>query len=375
MHKKLLTVAISAAISSMAVTAQADVKVYGRVQAEVAGLKNKITNVTKTDVIDNGGGTLGVSADEDLGSGMKGIGKVEYQINTAGDSCVPATTVTGGVTTVSTPSGQCTSDSSRKGDREMFVGLQGGFGTLRLGRVNSPYKLTGVALDPFVTTVLQARGNGGMSGNVSSPQILTPLNTHSSGYVNNGIVYNMPKFGGVGFDIYVSPDTQNHTSGDLSAALTWAGGPVSIFVVHNLDENANGNTATTATTTAASGNNTYDSKATKIGGQFKFGAAGSLALQLEQLETGIAGPGNETEFMFVGYQIPIGKFTPAIQVGLSTIDNAPDETETTYGALGVRYNFSKTFSTYGGYRMTKTETGSTTNIDQEAYTVGLRKDF
>ena len=363
MHKKLLTVAISAAISSMAVTAQADVKVYGRVQAEVAGLKNKITNVTKTDVIDNGGGTLGVSADEDLGSGMKGIGKVEYQINTAGDSCPTTTTVSGAVTTVSTASGQCTSDSSLKGDREMFVGLQGGFGTLRLGRVNSPYKLTGVALDPFVTTVLQARGNGGMSAS-------GPLNTHSSGYVNNGIVYNMPKFGGVGFDVYVSPDTQNNTSGDLSAAVTWAGGPVSIFVVHNLDENANGGTATTT----SSGNNTFDSKATKVGGQFKFGAAGSLALQFEQLDSGASGAGAETEFMFVGYQIPIGKLTPAIQVGLSTIDTAT-ETETTYGALGVRYNFSKTFSTYGGYRMTKTEVGSATTTDQEAYTVGLRKDF
>lgn len=366
MHKKLLTVAISAAISSMAVTAQADVKVYGRVQAEVAGIKNNNTNITKTDVIDNGGGTLGVAANEDLGSGMKAIGKVEYQINTTGDSCQTATSVnsTTGVTTVSTPSGQCTSNSNLKGDREMFVGLQGGFGTFRLGRVNSPYKLTGVALDPFVTTVLQARGNGGMSSS-------GPLNTHSSGYVNNGIVYNMPKFGGVGFDVYVSPDTQNHTSGDLSAALTWAGGPVSIFVVHSLDENANGGTATTT----SSGNNTYDAKATKIGGQFKFGAAGSLAVQFEQLDTGAAGAGQETEFMFIGYQIPIGKVTPVVQIGASVRDDAPNERETAYAALGARYNFSKTFSAYAGVRATKTETGSVTNTDEEAMTIGLRKDF
>lgn len=352
MNKKILTIAITAAMSAgVAATAvQADVKVYGRAQAEVAGLKNGLTDVTKTDVIDNGGGTWGISADEDLGSGMKGIAKIEFQTNTTGDSCT---------------TGQCTSDSGAKGDREQFVGLQTGFGTLRLGRVNTPYKLTGVALDPFVTTVLQARGNGGMSGGVA-------LNGHAPGYVNNGIVYNMPKFGGVGVDVYVSPDTQNNTSGDLSAAVTWAGGPVSIFVVHNLDENANGSTAV---------NQSYDSKASKIGGQFKFGAAGNLAVQYEMIDTGAptgTTAGSDTDIMFVGYQIPIGKWTPAVQVGLSVTDGGTTttaDTETMYAALGARYNFSKTFSTYGGVRMTETEQGSATTVDTEAYTIGMRKDF
>lgn len=358
MHKKLLTVAIGAAISSMAVTAQADVKIYGRVQAEVAGVKAQTTSgsstrITKTDVIDNGGGTLGVSADEDLGGGMKGIGKVEFQIDTAGSNAT----------------GQGTANSiASKGDREMFVGLQGGFGTFRLGRVNTPYKLTGVALDPFVTTVLQARGNGGMSGNVGTN--VTALNTHAPGYVNNGIVYNMPKFGGVGFDLYISPDTVNHTSGDFSAAVTWAGGPVSIFVAHNHDENANGTSAT---------NNTYDAKATKVGAQFKFGGAGSLAIQAEQLDTGVtaatATVANEVDFLFVGYQLPIGKVTAAIQVAMSEGNTTGSTTDTIYGALGARYNFSKTFSTYGGVRITETERGSATTEDTEAYTIGLRKDF
>lgn len=362
MNKKLITVAISAAISSIAMTAQADVKVYGRVQAEVAHVKDKIAKTAYTDVADYGGGTLGVSADEDLGGGMKGIGKIEFVTNTAGDSCgtqtLPAPAA--GATT-----GQCTSEGiAAKGDREQFVGLESGFGTLRLGRVNTPYKLTGAAIDPFITTALEARGNGGMSPAPGGFATVNPLNTHKSGYVNNGIVYNSPKFAGIGADVYYSPDSKDNTRGDISAAVTWTGGPASAFVALNRDAHANGNTAVMQN---------YNATALKVGGQFKFGAAGSLAAEYETLKSGSNLPGSKENVLFVGYQMPFGSWTAIVQGAVGN-DNANNKNKSTYLAAGARYNFSKTFSSYGGLRMTKVK--NTVNVvDQQAVTIGLRKDF
>lgn len=357
MNKKLITVAISAAISSIAMTAQADVKVYGRVQAEVAHVKDKVpATKTYTDVGDYGAGTLGVSADEDLGGGMKGLAKIEFVTNTAGDSCTGGA---GGTT------GQCTSEGiAAKGDREQFVGLQSGFGTLRLGRVNTPYKLTGAAIDPFITTALEARGNGGMSPAPGGFATVNPLNTHKSGYVNNGIVYNSPKLAGIGADVYYSPDSKDNTRGDISAAVTWTGGPASVFAVINRDAHANGNTAVMQN---------YNATALKIGGQFKFGAAGSLAAQYETLKSGANTPGSKENVLFVGYQMPFGNWTAIVQGAVGN-DNATNKNKSTYLAAGARYNFSKTFSSYGGVRMTKVK--NTVNVvDQQAITIGLRKDF
>jgi len=375
MNKKLLSVAIGAALT-LPVIAQADVTVYGKAQVEVAGTKIDATSAAgvktegkgKTNVTDQNQGTLGVKASEDLGGGLSAIAKFEFVVNTAGDSSTGSganlqntTTQVNGADT-----GQAQTVNIGRGDREDFVGLESkSLGTLRLGRMNSPYKLTGVALDPFVATTLQARGNGGMSAGDAA------LNGHSSGYVNNGIVYNSPKFAGIGIDVYASPDNTDNTQGDVSLGLTAAFGPVSLFVVRNTDKNANGSTV---------GNKGYDATATKFGGKVALGGAGNIVFQLESIDTGATGAGNATDYTFVGYNISIGSLMPVVELGTKSVDvdatNAGgSEKDTSLLVLGVRYNLSKNTSLFGGLRTTNRENRDGSKSDTTVHTAGLRMDF
>lgn len=346
MKKKLLVLAVGATITVVPMLiAQADVKIYGNAQVELAQKKNKLaaagTDDTAQYANDNGRGTWGIDATEDMGGGLTGLAKFEFQVNTAGGA----------------------DKASSQADREMYVGLRGGFGTLRLGRVNSPYKLTGVALDPFVATNLEARNNGGMSssGNPGG----AALYGHGSGYVSNGIIYNMPKMAGVGFDVYYSNDEVDNTNAWLSAAVTWAGGPVSVFVVHNKQANTSFTVGTFRDTTED-----------KVGGQVKIGGGGmshTISAQYEKMDKDTDTPGAEVKVYFLGYQLGIGNTTGVVQLGRTKQDTAV-ETETKYLAVGGIYNFTKTFRAFGGIRTTKTA-AATTTLDERVLSAGLRKDF
>ncbi len=359
MKKKLLVLAVGATITVVPMLiAQADVKIYGNAQVELAQRKNKLVTVgddTAQFANDNGRGTWGIEATEDMGGGLTGLAKFEFQVDTAG--------------------GADKADSQK--DREMYVGLRGGFGTLRLGRVNSPYKLTGVALDPFVATNLEARSNGGMSSGCAAGTLSgcataygnpggAVLYGQGSGYVSNGIVYNMPKMAGVGFDVYYSNDEQDNTNAWLSAAVTWAGGPVSVFVVHNKQNQ-----------TSFTAGLFKDSVADKVGGQVKLGGGGmshTISGQYEEIDKDTGLPGAEVKVTFLGYQLGIGNTIGVAQLGRTKQDTAPFGTVTKYLAVGGIYNFTKTFRAFGGLRTTKTE-AATTTLDERILSAGLRKDF
>lgn len=66
-------------------------------------------------------------------------------------------------------------------------------------------------------------------------------------------------------------------------------------------------------------------------------------------------------------QAKFGKVTGAVQLGKTEPIAGAD---TDYLAVGAFYNFSKTFSAFGGYR--NTETGTT---EAQAISVGMRKVF
>jgi major outer membrane protein P.IB len=117
MNKKLLAIAIGAAVSAAPMFASADVTLYGHAQVEVASVDNSSTG-NLTNVADNARGRLGVKASEKLGNGMTAIAGFEWKIDT-------------------TQGGQAT------GQRESFVGLKGDFGTISAGHLKSAYKYTG----------------------------------------------------------------------------------------------------------------------------------------------------------------------------------------------------------------------------------------
>ena len=128
MKKKLIALAVAGATFAPAVMAQTanPVTLYGRVWVMVNSMKassGATTLSTRTTVVDESS-LIGVRGTEDLGGGLKAWFQVE--------SSAPPDA--GGGTF---------------GSRNSGVGLQGGFGSVVLGRWDSPFKLSAIFVDPF----------------------------------------------------------------------------------------------------------------------------------------------------------------------------------------------------------------------------------
>ncbi len=385
MNKKLITVAIGAVLAAapMLAAAQSTVRAYGRVQVEAANVDVGGTGLAGTNNIrmhagptqgkdagitwDAGMSRFGIVANEDLGGGLTAIARVEFGFVNAPNASNPAAPIN---------------------QREVYVGLESKtLGTLRLGRFNSPYQNSGIALDPFVATTLEARGNGGMTGTDGSGV----LNGHSS-FVSKGMNYASPALAGITANVYLGLDgiggtttcgtlqasfapascaQGTQTAGDISATLTWTRGPARAFVGYNM-------LATVDKTATAAPEPT----AMKVGGQFKIGTMHTLSAQYEMIDRDTVSPlagGNKANVTFLGYQLTHDKLVIVAQGGQSKDDRAGTaKGEGSYYALGAIYNFSRTARVFGGYRSTELSNSTATNNifrDERVVTVGLRKDF
>lgn len=398
MNKKLLTAAIGAAlVAGPMFAAHADVKVYGHLQFELAnenvgdqittggkneflrpaswqggniGKPNGKTKGSVTTVEDNQRGRIGFYGDESVGGGMKAFGRVEYDI---------------------TSSGNQSGFKDNPSIREANVGLSGGAGTFTIGTLKSPYKYTGgVKYDPFVTTNLEARRNGGMTGG----------NYGSNGFLSNMLSYQTAKGMPVDFWLAYSPsDTGAQAKGagtaganegdrgDYAAALKFGGGGWEAFLAtaKNKDNGASGSVPAVKS----------DYTATKIGGKVSFDSHTILGQYESTKEdnidiratsgvgTQLAGVQNEGKILFVGYHLKMGNNTFVAQYGDSKLKfkgypTALEDQKGKYYTVGLIHSFSKTARLFGGYTKTelKNQSGvSADDADRTAFTVGLRKHF
>ncbi len=327
MNKKLLAVAVSAALVAPAATMAADAFVYGHAQVEVANYSDETPSGTPpasqgkdgVAVEDNARGRLGVKASEDLGNGLKAIAQFEWKVDTA--------------------QGGLGADN-----RVSQVGLTGGFGTFVMGNLKSPYKYTGgVKYDPFVATSLQARRNGGMTGGALG----------HNGFVNELIAYASPK-GPVTASIGYGPSEDD---GLVVLDLKYSQGGIEAFIAYlDAGDRPSGGMA----------GNDSDYTATKVGGQWKSGAH-KISAQYEMTEvTDAGGASVDPTVLFLGYQMKMGKNTFALQYG-DTDHDVSGMDNTTYMALGIIHKMSKTTRVFGGYR-------DTSDVES-VVTIGLRKDF
>ncbi len=369
----------------MLAAAQSTVRAYGRVQVEAANVDVGGTGLAGTNnirsvygvtqgndagvTVDPGMSRFGIVANEDLGGGLKAIALVEFGL------IYPAINAS----TAAAPITQ----------REAYVGLESNtLGTFRLGRFNTPYQLSGIALDPFVATTLEARNNGGMTGNDGSGV----LNGHAS-FVSKGMSYASPALAGIIANVYLGLDGTGattttcgtlqaslapvscvqgaQTAGDISATLTWTRGPARAFVGYNM-----------LATVVKTATHAAEPTAMKVGGQFKIGTMHTLSAQYEMIDRDTvltAAGGNKANVTFLGYQLTHNKLVIAAQGGQTKDDRAGTaKGEGSYYALGAIYNFSRTARVFGGYRSTELSNSTATNNtyrDERVVTVGMRKDF
>jgi predicted porin len=198
MKKILFAVAVAAGWAGTA-AAQSNVTVYGLLDTsmvrESGGTAGAVTKVTSGV---GSGSRLGFKGSEDLGGGLSAIFLLEsgFQLDTGA-------------------SGQ----GGLLFGRQIYAGLQGGFGTVMVGRQYTPQYLTVVFADPFG------------SGWVGDTKNIMATTGNAFSRMDNTVKYVSPAFRGLTVELVAAP---GEVSGDsaggrqLGAAIDYTAGPLRV---------------------------------------------------------------------------------------------------------------------------------------------------
>lgn len=163
MKKILLALSIGVVFAEPA-TALAESRIYGKFDVGLDHQKDQIglsainanalptTRSTWSLHDQTNSSRLGVKGSDDLGlADLKGLYQVEFGINPDGNEC--NTVVTAVTPTGSGPVNSVKVDSSCQErvltQRNIFVGLEGSYGALKLGKFDTPFKVAGEKVDQF----------------------------------------------------------------------------------------------------------------------------------------------------------------------------------------------------------------------------------
>ncbi|ENW3252265.1 porin [Neisseria gonorrhoeae] len=142
---------IALTLAALPVAATADVTLYGTIKAGVQTYRSvehregKVVGVGTGSEISDFGSKIGFKGQEDLGNGLKAVWQLEQGASVAG-------TNTGW------------------GNKQSFVGLKGGFGTIRAGSLNSPLKNTGANGNVLEISGMAKREHRYLSVRYDSPE-------------------------------------------------------------------------------------------------------------------------------------------------------------------------------------------------------------
>ena len=207
MNKKLVALAVSGVLASpLAAQAQtANVTLYGRLNLDMEIVQTRLADGTKPNIyrVSSNSSRLGVRGTESLGGGLNAIFQLESSV--AGDA--------GGGTL---------------GGRETFIGLQAGWGTVKIGNFLAPYDDIHPIFGnvPTLNTSILSTAAVWANGTVSKAQ---------GGFdarLGNSIRYDSPNFGGFTGSIQASTGENAahamiyslggyYNNGPIQAGLAW----------------------------------------------------------------------------------------------------------------------------------------------------------
>lgn len=192
MNKKLLAVAVGAALAGSIGAAQADVQLFGQLDTSIDShdCQTNCNGYSAYQGYFKGDGSkklnmnsnfsyFGIKGAEDLGNGIKAIFNATFSYSTVGHGV--------GGTFNSYGSNSIT-------DNEKWLGLSGDFGAVRAGTVTTPYSDHGAMLDPFYGTSLEANKGGLQSLNLHDEY---RANQFANGLSERTLRYDSPDMNGL----------------------------------------------------------------------------------------------------------------------------------------------------------------------------------
>lgn len=335
MKKTLIALAAVSAVT--AVSAQ-NVTLYGRLDASAVSQSSKIDGVkqypaTKTGIESSQLSTQfwGMRGSEDLGGGLKAEFLMQSNFNIDNGAV----------------------DTSGMFAREAWVGLSGGFGTVKLGRNYTAFhnlaSATNHTFDTNINVTSAVFGNGLASYTLridNSVHYTTPTVSGLSAAISYGFGENKLN----------TADATNNTA----YHVRYVNGPLQVGVAQQTVESR----ATGATV------NSQDLKHNLIGGSYNFGVAALTG----SYQTSKQGNTKDKGYQ-VGVSVPMGKLTLAAGYADSENKAGATKLDSNGYALLATYDLSKRTTAYAGYENTKVKTTTTSTTKTTNMAVGVRHTF
>lgn len=332
-----LLCAAAALAAPLAAKAQSNVSLYGLLDMSVGQFQTAGTaKVKKVDSGNMSTSFIGFQGKEDLGDGLGAIWKLE-----------------GFVRVDSGASGRFTGDTFFS--RNAYVGLQGKFGTVTVGRNTTPL---------FVSTLIFNALGDSFGFSPSIRQLFTP----STGLAffgdtgwNNSVFYGSPNWSGLSFTLLgnLSEGGAGATGTNMSGNALYFAGPIAATAAYQKVRNsAFGTPAGFRSQDTWQLGASYDLKMAKFYGQY------SRAKTDATVDT-------ETKLYSVGVSVPMGQGKALLQYGHANADFGATEVTNKTLTVAYDYNLSKSTDIYAvlmNDKLTAKATGNT-------YAAGVRLRF
>ena len=332
MKKNILTAAVAALVATP-FAASADTTLFGQFEGSVDFLSADSGANDSGIAASSNSSRIGIKGAHDLGGGLKGVYHMEWGVSGTGDETGKGKDSNG--------------DSFTKGDlsqRNRFVGLAGGFGTVIIGRHDTPLKIVGRKADLFWSTQL------GQNRSLTNPSDGGP------GWdlrVNNVLAYISPKLGPVTvIAAYVtdhtlagpsSPVVENNDNSAYSVLAMGNFGPIFAAVGYEAHDLASSTETESAARLTLSGN---------------LGAVKLVGFYQAAKDQGFTA-GNDRNVFGVGASFKAGSNTFKGQFYKADANKTKTKDGATLMAVGIDHAMSKSTSVYAQYAMLDNDTNGT----------------
>ena len=303
MNKKLIALAVAGASMAPAAMAQTanPVTLYGRAYVTLESIEAKGENrLARRTRVEDQSSLLGVRGTEDLGGGLKAFFQLETAFRLDQNTTAFAT-------------------------RNSGVGLQGGWGSVLMGRWDMPYKVATIAVDPFGDLTI-----GG----------ITVANNDQGNFdrrAQNVVQYWSPNFAGLTVRLAGTANegkTATTNPREYGASVQFTRGPLYLFYAYEEHKDPS------ATVQKEDGNS--------VGGSFGFGAFKVGALYGEYKRNAPSGAGYHKRKSYLAnvvYTLGSHQFIYQFQNSeggnRQNATNTASQAECDVNSVGYQYNFTR----------------------------------
>ena len=350
MKKKQLAVAVAGALATLvSVPALAQVTMSGNIDVTAT---SSIVNTTKMTDLSSGMAStskLIIQGTEDLGGGLK----ARFYTETGLTATKHLGTGYASSTASSTNNVNSEKTSTAIGDRGIYVGVMGGFGSFDMGRI--PH-ITGTAALGMggVQNALSNATNAGNAHPGQNADVL--LSSQKDGRANSSLLFTSPNMNGFTAKVQHSLGggdgdgsqgnrtslNANYTKGDL--AVEWMSSKKKAYDVGSLTEAGATPAATGSYSVYAAGSKIQE---TAVGLKYDLKVVVLGIGWAKQTSTTAAGATTEFSANGLSATVPIGAWS--LSLGTASITPASTQSYSAYSA-GAQYALSKRTSVYGGTR-------------------------